>query len=65
MFNWKKTRKPSRACAYWYVVLASDDLPHPMNKKYFQKPFLVLQLVTNRGLMSVPGRTNQYLEEPQ
>ena len=28
-------------------------------------PFLVLQLVTNRELVSVPGRTNQCPEEPQ
>ena len=27
------------------------------NKKYFQAPFLVLQLVTNRGLVPVPERT--------
>ena len=26
-------------------------------KKYFRAPFLVLQVVTNRGLYSVPGRT--------
>ena len=33
-------------------------------KMYFQAPFLVLQLVTNRGLVTVPKRTNQYLEAP-
>ena len=33
-------------------------------KKYFQAPFLVLQLVTNRGLYLVPGRTKWYLEAP-
>ena len=27
-------------------------------KKYFRAPFLVLQLVTNRGLVPVSGRTN-------
>ena len=27
--------------------------------------FFVLQLVTNRGLYSVPGRTKQYLEGPR
>ena len=37
---------------------------HPENKKCFQEPFLVLQLVTNRGLYSVPGRTKWYLEAP-
>ena len=26
-------------------------------KKYFRAPFLVLQVVTNSGLYSVPGRT--------
>ena len=31
---------------------------HTLRKKYFQSPFLVLQLVTNRGLLY------QYLEEP-
>ena len=35
---------------------------HSESKKYFHIPFLVLQLVTNRGLMSVHGRTNQCLE---
>ena len=25
--------------------------------RYFRAPFLVLQVVTNRGLYSVPGRT--------
>ena len=38
---------------------------HSKNTKYFQAPFLVLQLVTNRGLVSVPGWTNQYLDGPQ
>ena len=43
--------------------------PHPVpehskNKRYFQAPFSVLQLVTYRGLVSVPGRTNHYLEGP-
>ena len=28
-------------------------------KKYFRVPFLVLQLVTNKGLVPVLGRTNQ------
>ena len=28
---------------------------HSKNKKYFQAPFLVLQFVTNRGLMSLSG----------
>ena len=31
--------------------------PHSEKKKYFRGPFLVLQLVTNGGLYSVPGRT--------
>ena len=30
---------------------------HSKNKEYFQTPFLVLQFVTNRELVSVPGRT--------
>ena len=30
---------------------------HSKKKKYFRAPFLVLQVVTNRGLYSVPGRT--------
>ena len=34
-------------------------------QKYFQAALLVLQLITNRGLVSVPGRTNQSLEGPQ
>ena len=37
---------------------------HSQNKKYIQAPFLVLQLVTNRGLQSVPGRTKQHQEGP-
>ena len=37
---------------------------HSKYKKYFQAPLLVLQLVTNRGLMSVPGWTNQHQEGP-
>ena len=32
-------------------------LMHSKKKKYFRAPFLVLQVVTNRGLYSVPGRT--------
>ena len=28
---------------------------HSKNKRYFQPPSMVLQLVTNGGLMSVPG----------
>ena len=55
------------------ITQIQDNLPtysrhqgvHPKNKRCFQAPFLVLQFVTNRGLVSVPGRTNQYLEEPQ
>ena len=42
-----------------------NHTPHSKNKKFYQEPFLVLQLVTNRGLVSVTGRTNQYLEGPQ
>ena len=37
----------------------------PHEEKYFQAPFLVLQLVTNRVPVPVSGRTNQYLERPQ
>ena len=33
-------------------------------KSILRSIFLVLQLVTNRGQVSVPGRTNQYLEGP-
>ena len=36
-----------------------------LRTKRVPSTFLVLQLVTNRGLESVPGRTNQYLEGPQ
>ena len=32
---------------------------HSKDKKYLQAPFLVLQLVTNSVLVSVPGGTNQ------
>ena len=38
---------------------------HSKNRSYFQVPFLVLQLVTNRGLISLHEMTNQYLEGPQ
>ena len=44
------------------IKIASDTLK---NKKYFRAPILVLQLVTNSGLVPVPGRTNRYLEGPQ
>ena len=38
----------------------------PKNKKYCQAPFFfALQLVINGRLVSVPGRTNRYLEESQ
>ena len=54
------------------VALSCPALPallfhsfYTLQKKYFRAPFLVLQLVTNRGLVPVPGRTNQYLEGPQ
>ena len=30
------------------------DLLHSEKEKYFRAPFLVLQVVTNRGLYSVP-----------
>ena len=36
-----------------------------LSKKYFHIPFFVLQLVKNRGFMSVPRRTNQDLEGPK
>ena len=32
-------------------------LHHATMKNEFEKPFLVLQLIRNRGIMSVPGRT--------
>ena len=38
---------------------------HPENQKYFQAPVMVLQLVTNRGLYSVPGRTMIGPDGPQ
>ena len=38
--------------------------PYTLSKKYFQAPILVLQLVTNRGLYLVRGRTKLYLEAP-
>ena len=41
--------------------LPSPSMLHSKNKKYFQAPLMVLQLVTNRGL----ERFNQYLEGPQ
>ena len=40
-----------------FVVTVTGYLksrPHSENKKYFRAPILVLQLVTNRGLMQVP-----------
>ena len=47
-----------------YQTQETIPVQQPKNKKYFQGPFLVLQLVTNRGLVSVSGRTDQCLEEP-
>ena len=41
---------------------AQKSWAYSKNKKYFQAPFWVLQHVTNRGLASVPERTDQYLE---
>jgi len=38
-------------------------LLHSKNKKYFKAPFLVLHFVTNRGLVSVNGRTTIPSEE--
>ena len=40
---------------------------HFKNNNYVQVDFffVVPQLVTNRGLLSVPGRSNQYLLGPQ
>ena len=40
----------------WWLALSKK-------KTYFQAPFLVLQLVTYKGLVPVPGRTNQYMEK--
>ena len=37
---------------------------HSKKKSTSKHLFLVLQLVTNRGLYSVPGRTKWYLEAP-
>ena len=41
------------------MTLGSLMLPslHSENEKYFEAPFSVLQLITNRGLVLVPGRT--------
>ena len=39
---------------------SSDNILYTLRKKYFREPFLVLQVVTNRGLYSVPG----FLEGP-
>ena len=47
------------------IVMTVLAALHSKNNKYFRAPFLVLQLVSNGGLVSVPGRTNQYLEGPQ
>ena len=46
----------------FHSYFCMDGLLHSMKKEYFQAPFLVLQIVTNRGLYSVPGRTKWYLE---
>ena len=40
------------------------ELLHSKNKKRFRTPFLILQLVRNRELVSVPGRTNQSTRTP-
>ena len=47
-----------------FPIAVITSKAHSKNKKYFQEPFLVLQFITNRGLVSVPGRTKQYLEGP-
>ena len=52
----------SLSCHELLLIMISQlqsELIHSKKKKYFQAPFLVLQLVTNRGLVSVPGRTYQ------
>ena len=38
-------------------MINSLDFLQSKKKKYFRAPFLVLQVVTNRGVYSVPGRT--------
>ena len=45
------------------LISLEQDI-YTLKKSTFKLLFLVLQLVTNRGL-SVPGRTNQYLQGPQ
>ena len=42
------------SCAGQFPLYSS----HSMNKWYFRAPFVVFQLVTNRKLVSVLGRTN-------
>ena len=78
-WSWISHKNYSREirCTFWYEHVHSCQVdgwqskplyvhkPHSKNKKYGQEPFLVLQLVINRGLVSVSGGTNQYLEGPQ
>ena len=49
-------------CSNRYIFISYQL--HSKKKKYFQTTFLVLQLVTNKGLVSVLGRTNLYFEGP-
>ena len=49
----KLTGNPACFPGNWTI----KENPHSKKKKYFRAPFLVLQVVTNRGLYSVPGRT--------
>ena len=52
------TRHQARTSMSW------PDKLHSAYKKILPSAFLVLQLVTNRRLISVPWRTSQYLEGP-
>ena len=53
--NWLQTwnYQPCMDLYDWYLSI----VVHSKKKKYFRAPFLVLQVVTNRGLNWVPGRT--------
>ena len=50
--------KANCSTADCYTAYSSTEEMHCKNKKYFQVPFLVLQLITNKELVAVHGRTN-------
>ena len=50
-------KRPLKSASDALQAPAKEKRLYSRNKKNFKAPFVVLQLVTNRRLVSVPGRT--------